>query len=116
MSTKQKGVLMTSEQEKEQAKATLIVKTIFFTASQNSFELKYCFTKMADLSLNCNLPHSDINCGHLLSAKWNQNGTKLNEMKPIETKQTQMKRNQKIRTKQNQRNEIKHARLKISYN
>lgn len=31
-------------------------------------------------------------------------------MKPIETKQTQMKRNQKIRTKQNQRNEIKHAR------
>lgn len=46
----------------------------------------------------------------------NQNGTKLNEMKPIETKQTQMKRNQKIRTKQNQRNEIKHARLKISYN
>lgn len=57
VSTMQKGKLMTSEQEKEQAKATLFVKTIFFTAYRFIFTIIYLsIEKILWLKCLCIIP------------------------------------------------------------
>lgn len=54
-----------SAQPKEQTKATLFVKIFFLLHPSIPSSSNTAMPKMADLSLNCNLLYSNINCGHL---------------------------------------------------